>query len=82
MLGLTGLISLAVGGCGTSGSHPGEPQPLKMGLMPKLLGISYFTASERGAREAAAELGIDLDFDGPAVDSAEEQVKLIDRWIA
>jgi rhamnose transport system substrate-binding protein len=82
LLVLVGLVSLAVGGCGTSGSRPGEPQPLKMGLMPKLLGISYFTASEKGAREAAAELGIDLDFDGPAVDSAEEQVKLIDRWIA
>ena len=53
-----------------------------MGLMPKLMGISYFNASEKGAREAAAELGVDLDFDGPAVDSAEEQVKMIDRWIA
>ena len=53
-----------------------------MGLMPKLMGISYFNAAEKGAREAADELGIDLDFDGPAVDSAEEQVKMIDRWIA
>ena len=53
-----------------------------MGLMPKLMGISYFKASEKGAREAAAELGVDLDYDGPAVDSAEEQVKMIDRWIA
>jgi len=50
--------------------------------MPKLIGISYFTASEKGARAAAEELGIDLDYDGPAVDSAEEQVKMIDRWIA
>ena len=53
-----------------------------MGLMPKLVGISYFKASEQGAREAAAELGVDLDYDGPAVDSAEEQVKMVDRWIA
>src|SRR5262245_37935576 len=65
-------------GCGRQEKTVG----LKMGLMPKLVGISYFTASERGAREAAAELGIELDYDGPTVDSAEEQVKMIDRWIA
>ena len=53
-----------------------------MGLMPKLLGISYFNASKQGALEAAAELGVDLDYDGPAVDSVEEQVKMVDRWIA
>jgi rhamnose transport system substrate-binding protein len=51
-------------------------------MMPKLVGISYFNASEKGAREAAAQLGVDLDYDGPAVDNAEEQVKMIDRWIA
>ena len=51
-------------------------------MMPKLVGISYFNASEKGAREAAAQLDVDLDYDGPAVDSAEEQVKMIDRWIA
>ncbi len=82
LLGLIGYFSIALAGCGTSGSSPGEPKPLKLGLMPKLMGISYFNASEKGARDAAAELGIDLDFDGPAVDSAEEQVKMIDRWIA
>jgi rhamnose transport system substrate-binding protein len=53
-----------------------------MGMMPKLVGISYFNASEKGAREAAEALGVDLDYDGPAVDSAEEQVKIIDRWTA
>ncbi|MBI3839745.1 MAG: substrate-binding domain-containing protein [Planctomycetia bacterium] len=82
LLGLVGLVALVVAGCGKSGTSPGEPARLKMGLMPKLMGISYFNASEKGAREAAGELGIDLDFDGPAVDSAEEQVKMIDRWIA
>ncbi len=81
-LGLCTVVACAVlSGCGRGGSD--APQGgLKMGLMPKLIGISYFNASERGAREAAAELGVDLDYDGPSVDSAEEQVKMIDRWIA
>ncbi len=75
-------MCVALAGCGRSGSRGGETGKLKMGLMPKLIGISYFNAVEKGAREAAAELGVDLDFDGPTVDSAEEQVKMIDRWIA
>ena len=50
--------------------------------MPKLLGISYFKASEEGAREAASELGVQLDYDGPTIDSPEDQVKMVDRWIA
>ncbi len=79
----TGMLLLAGCGAGESRSGPaGSSGPLKMGLMPKLIGISYFKASERGARDAAEELGVDLDYDGPAVDSAEDQVKMIDRWIA
>jgi len=73
-------LTLATAGC--SAKHAGKGRKLKIGLMPKLIGISYFTACERGAREAAAELGIDLIYDGPPTDQVEEQVKIIDRWIA
>jgi rhamnose transport system substrate-binding protein len=74
------LIAALESGCGQNAAdRSGAPT---MGLMPKLIGISYFTASEKGAREAADELGVELDYDGPAVDSAEEQVKMVDRWIA
>jgi rhamnose transport system substrate-binding protein len=72
------LAIIALAGCG----QKRDPGKIKFGLMPKLIGISYFTASQRGAREAADELGIELDYDGPTVDSAEEQAKMIDRWIA
>lgn len=71
------LILMLAGGCDSSPSAGPT-----IGVMPKLIGISYFTASEKGAREAADELAIELDYDGPTVDSAEEQVKMIDRWIA
>jgi rhamnose transport system substrate-binding protein len=72
----------AVAGLGALGCRPADRGRPKLGLMPKLVGISYFTAAERGAREAADELGIDLTYDGPAVDSSEEQAKIVDRWIA
>ncbi len=78
---LVALSLCGAAGCSRSGGDS-PPGALKMGLMPKLLGISYFNASEQGAREAAAELGVDLDYDGPAVDSVEEQAKMVDRWIA
>ncbi len=76
------VLSIATIGCKPSGQGENSTPGLRMGLMPKLVGISYFNASEKGARQAAAELGVDLDFDGPTVDSAEEQAKMIDRWIA
>lgn len=50
--------------------------------MPKLMGISYFNACRRGAEEAAKELDVELNYDGPAVDKVEEQIKIVDRWIA
>ncbi len=77
------LTTVSAAGCGASdGAGAAGPRRLKMGMMPKLIGISYFNACQRGAREAADELGIDLDYDGPPIDKVEEQVKIIDRWIA
>ena len=75
------LLCAILPGCTRSDSGSGTSRP-KLGMMPKLVGISYFNAAESGAREAATELDIELDYDGPAVDSAEEQVKIVDRWIA
>lgn len=80
-IALATLLCAILPSCARTDSESGTSRP-KMGMMPKLVGISYFNASERGAREAAAQLDVELDYDGPAVDSAEEQVKMIDRWIA
>jgi len=70
--------------CSSSGTKdPGSGgKPGRTGMMPKLVGIPYFTACEKGAKEAAKELGIDLDYDGPTSDRVEDQVKMIDSWIA
>jgi rhamnose transport system substrate-binding protein len=53
-----------------------------MAMMPKLMGISYFNACRRGALEAARELGLALNYDGPPVDKVELQAQMIDEWIA
>jgi rhamnose transport system substrate-binding protein len=76
------LLAALAAGCGRQGNDDGRGAPPRLGFMPKLVGIGYFTAAARGAREAADELAIELDYDGPTVDSAAEQAKMIDRWIA
>jgi ABC-type sugar transport system substrate-binding protein len=52
-------------------------------MVPKLKGIDYFNACEKGAREAALALGgVELVFDGPTEDKADAQNQLIDGYIA
>lgn len=51
-------------------------------MMPKLMGIGYFKAAQQGAEEAAADLGVELVYDGPVADRSEDQVKMIDEWLA
>ena len=50
-------------------------------MIPKYTGINYFNATEQGAKEAAAELGIDLIYDGPTEASVSKQIEMIDTWI-
>lgn len=54
----------------------------KVGVMPKLTGIDYFNAVERGARAAGRELGVEIVYDGPVVNDVAKQSALIETWIA
>jgi ABC-type sugar transport system substrate-binding protein len=53
-----------------------------IGFMPKLVGIPYFNACQRGAEEAAKELKINLDYDGPTKADAGQQIDLLNQWAA
>src|SRR3989304_9904865 len=76
--------------CSSWSGSPGGPLPpgvlgaaprLSSGVMPKLVGIDYFNACERGAREAAAELGVELTYDGPITNDVTKQAEMLDAWI-
>jgi len=54
---------------------------ISVAMIPKVKGIDYFNATERGAREAAAEFGVQLEYDGPIESRVEDQIKLIDSFI-
>ncbi len=61
---------------------PLPAKEIKVAVMPKLVGIDYFRACEKGVREAAAELGVTLEYDGPDSPDVSRQTALIETWIA
>ena len=54
---------------------------LTVGVMPKLIGIPFFNATERGALEAGKELGVNVVFDGPVTNDVQKQIQMIETWI-
>lgn len=55
---------------------------ITIGVMPKLVGIDYFNAVEKGAKEAGSALGIEVVYDGPAEPASTRQAQILDTWIA
>ena len=50
-------------------------------MMPKSKGNAYFIACRKGADEAAAELGVDLIWDGPTDTDPARQNEVVEAWI-
>jgi ABC-type sugar transport system substrate-binding protein len=69
------LMSL-LAGCGNRSARP-----FTVGFMPKLVGIPYFNACEKGAQEAAGELGLQLKYDGPTRADSNQQIDLLNQWV-
>jgi ABC-type sugar transport system substrate-binding protein len=70
------LLAAGLAGCGARAS-----KTFTIGFMPKLKGIPYFNACQRGAGEAARELGINLKYDGPTKAESNLQIALLTDWI-
>jgi ABC-type sugar transport system substrate-binding protein len=59
-------------GTGTAGDR------LKIAMIPKVKGIDYFNACERGGKEAADQLGdVEFTYEGPIENKSEEQSRLL-----
>lgn len=77
-----GLVGLLLAGCAQKdGGSAATDDKITVGMMPKLIGIDFFNACERGAEEAAAELGVELVWDGPIVNDVTKQAEMLDTWI-
>src|SRR5690348_11235837 len=60
---------------------------LKIVMVPKFTSTAYFAATEKGAKEAVADLkekGVAIDFlyTGPSVANTDEEIRMIDDLVA
>jgi ABC-type sugar transport system substrate-binding protein len=79
---LSCLVGCTPAPSGSTSTENPSGKALRIGMMPKLKGIAYFQACERGAKAAAAELGINLLYDGPTDNRVEDQIEMVNQWIA
>jgi rhamnose transport system substrate-binding protein len=63
-------------------TEAGGERVYTIGVMPKLTGIAFFNATEKGARAAGDALSVKVVFDGPDTPSVEKQVTMLNNWIA
>ena len=84
---LLAVLAVVAASCGVGqqpsqgGGGGGGGGPAKICMMPKLVGIPYFNAAEKGAKEAAEELGVELVYDGPTEAKAALQSQMIEQFI-
>jgi len=60
-----------------------QAEPMKIALVVKSLGNGFFEAANKGAQEAAKELGdVEVIYTGPTTTTAEGQIEVINSLIA
>jgi rhamnose transport system substrate-binding protein len=76
-MGAVLLLSACTGATSESSSSDSGSKSLSIGYVPKMLANPYFDQAEKGAKEAAKELGGDYVAVGPQVGAADAQVPFI-----
>ena len=81
----TDQVGQVASGAALVADSPGKAadrgQRLTIAMMPKSKGNAYFIACRKGAEEAAAELNVNLLWDGPTDPDPAKQNEVIDTWI-
>jgi ABC-type sugar transport system substrate-binding protein len=75
-IGLLALLPF-LPGCGRAAE-----EVIRFLMVPKLTGIPYFQACKQGALEAAKELHVQVDYDGPTSADADAQLSLLESAVA
>lgn len=85
---LVAALALVAAACGVGQEGPGEEEAAgengednRICVVPKVSGIPYFNAAEEGAQEAAEDLGVELDYNGPSEARAADQVQIIEQMV-
>ncbi len=66
----------------TAAPTAGGASNLNFVLVPKNLGNPYFDTANKGAQQAATELGVKVTYQGPATADATQQIQLLNSLIA
>ncbi|HKJ60696.1 MAG TPA: substrate-binding domain-containing protein, partial [Hyphomicrobiales bacterium] len=67
----------------TFSASSAQAENKRIALVVKALGIGFFEAAAKGAKEAAAELGdVEIIYTGPTDTTAEGQIEVINSLIA
>jgi ABC-type sugar transport system substrate-binding protein len=69
-------------GSETTDNGSDSSDKIKIAVVPKLVGIPYFNASEVGAKRAGEELGVEVIYTGPTQGDAAQQVRVIEDLIS
>lgn len=78
------LIGLVVflSSCSSKDEEKTTEKTITIGIMPKLVGIDFFNAVEKGALQAGKELGVNVVYDGPVTNDVTKQAAMVETWIA
>ncbi|MGC4030974.1 MAG: substrate-binding domain-containing protein [Tepidisphaeraceae bacterium] len=76
-----GLLSHGTKAMTAGRSAEPAAKKLTIAMMPKSKGVAYFIACQKGATEAANELGVDLLWDGPTDSDPAKQNEIVDTWV-
>lgn len=77
------LLLAVLAGCSSNsgGQSKSKDGKITVVVMPKLVGIPYFTQTGEGAVKAGRDLGIDVIYNGPTTADAAEQIKMLEDYI-
>ncbi len=80
---LGGVLAAGCNKSSDSTSRDSTPhgKKLTIALLPKSKGNQYFVTCKKGAEKAAADLGVDLLFDGPTNTDPAKQNEIVENWI-
>ena len=71
----------ATGAATAAGTATPAATRVVIGMMPKAKGDPYFVSCRKGAEQAAADLNVDLIWDGPTELDPAKQNEVVEAWI-
>ena len=78
-----GLLLLVCGACGGDTEKSGPDASAAFAVIPKGTTHVFWKSVERGAREAASELGVEVRWKGPLVENDRaQQIQIVQQFVA